>query len=436
MLRLALLLGKLVRFLRRRHSGRSAGALVLALCPDFYSRLSVGGKILMVTGSVGKSSVAAAAVHMLRAAGLRVVSNCESRGLRTGTAAALVSAADCKGRISCDWLVLEADGRISDAVLSLGKPEILLVTDLFPHHGPASCRSSALKSLIERAAGPDTRLILNALDPGMTNILPALRHIRYGAAPKAGVHSAINLVGTRSLCPRCGEKLSYSSVFHHHLGQYRCAACGTQMPPADYLLTDADMTSPVFAVNGVSFRTDLAAPHHYLNLTAATALVCEALNLPVEKAAELCADYHLDPAFYCETQLDGRRIVSLLCRSGNPISFDRGLEYVAARPETKTVLLYTEAAPPPMSADISWLYDTTFELLFKTAETVVCAGDGRLDTAARLHYTGIKRENILVCHDDSQLPAMLGATRGTLYILTGPIAAERIRRLLQKGGRP
>ncbi|MBR3692360.1 MAG: hypothetical protein IKL89_06640, partial [Clostridia bacterium] len=59
-----------------------------------------------------------------------------------------------------------------------------------------------------------------------------------------------------------------------------------------------------------------------------------------------------------------------------------------------------------------------------------------LDTAARLHYTGIKRENILVCHDDSQLSAMLGATRGTLYILTGPVAAERIFRLLQKGGRP
>ena len=436
MLRLALLLGKLVRFLRRRHSGRSAGALVLALCPDFYSRLSVEGKILMVTGSVGKSSVAAAAVHMLRAAGLRVVSNCESRGLRTGTAAALVSAADSKGRIFCDWLVLEADGRISDAVLSLGKPEILLVTDLFPHHGPASCRSSALKSLIERAAGPDTRLILNALDPGMTDILPELRRIRYGAVPGTDARPTMNLVGPRTLCPRCGEPLSYSSVFHHHLGEYRCSACGTQMPSADYLLTDADMTSPAFAVNGVSFRTDLAAPHHYLNLTAATALVCEALNLPVEKAAELCADYRLDPAFYCETQLDGRRIVSLLCRSGNPISFDRGLEYVAARPETKTVLLYTEAAPPPMSADISWLYDTTFELLFKTAETVVCAGDGRLDTAARLHYTGIKRENILVCHDDSQLPAMLGATRGTLYILTGPIAAERIRRLLQKGGRP
>lgn len=436
MLRLALFLGKLVRFLRRRHSGRSAGALVLALCPDFYSRLTVEGKILMVTGSAGKSSVAAAAVHMLRAAGLRVVSNCESRGLRTGTAAALVSASDYKGRISCDWLVLEADGRISDAVLSLGKPEILLVTGLFPHHGPASYRSSAIKSLIERAAGPDTRLILNALDPGMTDILPELRRIRYGAAPGANTRPVTNLAGLRTLCPRCGGKLSYSSVFHHHLGQYRCAACGTQTPPADYLLTDANPSAPAFAVNGVAFRTDLAAPHHYLNLTAATALVCEALSIPVEKAAELCADHRLDPAFYCETQLDGRRVVTLLCRSENPISFDRGLEYVAARPETKTVLLYTEAVPLPMSMDISWLYDTTFELLFKTAETVVCAGDGRLDTAARLHYTGIKRENILVCHDDSQLSAMLGATRGTLYILTGPIAAERIRRLLQKGGRP
>ena len=436
MLRLALFLGKIVRFLRRRHSGRSAGALALALCPDFYSRLTVEGKILMVTGSVGKSTVAAAAVHMLRAAGLRVVSNCEDRGLRTGTAAALVSAADYKGRISCDWLVLEADGRISDAVLSLGKPEILLVTGLFPHHGPASCRSSAIKSLIERAAGPETRLILNALDPGMTDILPELPRIRYGAAPGANARPSMNLVGPRTSCPHCGGKLSYSRVFHHHLGEYCCTACGTRTPPADYLLTAGESTSPAFAVNGVPFCTDLAAAHHYLNLTAATALVCEALGIPVEKAAELCADYRLNARFYSETQLDGRRIVFLLCRSGNPISFDRGLEYVAARPETKTVLLYTEAAPLPMSADISWLYDTSFEFLFKTAETVVCAGDGRLDTAARLHSTGYKRENILVCHDDSQLSAMLGATRGTLYILTGPVAAERILRLLQKGGRP
>ncbi|MBR3692851.1 MAG: DUF1727 domain-containing protein [Clostridia bacterium] len=436
MLRPALLTGKLLRLLRGKKSGRAVGAAALVLCPNLYSRLSVEGKILVITGSDGKSSVCALVTHMLRAAGHRVVTNCEADGRSVGTAAALVSAATLKGKIPCDYLVLEADGRTSDALLSLGKPDFLLVTDLFAHHGPTSSRRAALLSLIDRAVDGHTRLILNAMEPAAADLRPELGRTFFGASPAEGLSAeGHNLVSAGSLCPRCGRALSYRFVFHHHIGDYHCAHCGAVTPRADYLLTSFSASAPECAVNGIPFPAELAAPYHYLNITAATALICETLGITPGEAAGLCAGYRLPAAFYTECALKGRRAVSLLCRTGNPISLDRGLEYAAGRAETKTVLLWVDRPRHPAEEDVSWLYDTTFELLRGRAECVVCAGDCRLDVAARLVYAGLPRESILLCGQEGELAPLLSTTRGTLYILADRERAGRILRALQKGDR-
>lgn len=436
MFKTALLCARTVRRLGGRDSDRSAAALALTLCPDLLSRLRMEGRLILVTGSDGKSTVTALCVHMLRAAGLRVITNCESSGRPADITSTLLAAADLSGRIRCDALVLEADGRSAPALPDSVSPAYLLISDLLPDHGPISCRREAVLELVERVAGQDCVLLANALDPACVAL--AHRHpgaVLFGAAPSPHFGTECrNLISAGGLCPACSRPLSYSFIMHHHLGGWRCPHCGLTPPRPKYCMDGLSLSEPAFTVNGVPFRAEFAAPYLYMNVTAAAALACEVLGCDCERASGLLADFRLHSGFFSEQTLDGRRIVCLLSREGNPVSFDRSLEYVTSHPETKTVLLHAGESDGSGMDNICWLYDTTFELLQRSCETVVCAGSRSRDVAARLVYAGIRRENILLCETPDRLWNTLRATRGTVYVLGEPAVCGRVLRILQKGG--
>ena len=437
MLAPALLFGKLVHAVTPRggERGSAAGNAALVLCPDLYSRLKFRGEILMITGSDGKSSVAAMCAHMLRAAGKRVIANYRGTGHSGATTSELVAAARLSGVVDCDYLVLEADGRTSDAVLSLAKPSIVVVTDLLSAHGPDSARTEAVNGLLSRAVGENTRLVLNAMDPACSRLMPERERIYFDARDSLFFpRTCRNLVNDGRLCPACHHRLDYEYVLYHHIGRFSCPHCGISSPEARYSLTDFSLTEERCEVNGQSFRTSLASAHRFMNITAAVAAVCEALGCDVARAAELYSGFRMPDEFFTEHIYFGRRFVELLCRANNPVSFDRGLEYVAAQNETKTVLIYVNNKSNHGTVDVSWLYDVTFELLKDRAETFLCAGARAKDVAVRLSYAGIRPGGIRCAESDAALPTLIADTRGPVYVLAEPQDARSVMRAIHAGG--
>ena len=433
----ALLFGKLLCRLFPPTSRRSAlgTGVALALCPDLFSRLAVSGKILYVTGSDGKTSVGAMVTGMLRAAGCRVVTNCLHSGEAESVALALVRASTLSGKVKCDYLVLEADGRTSDAVLSLGKPAHILVTDLLSAHGPAAGRTEAVTSLISRAAGPETELILNGMDPACIRLCPDRPRVFFGAAPSLFFASECkNLVNDGRICPNCHHRLNYDFVLYHHIGRFSCPHCGLAAPECEYLLSDFSLTEPRCSVNGTDFLTRPAATYNYMNVTAAAALVCRATGCDAARAGGLFAKTDALRTVYTQRAISGRRCIFYTCRPNNPVAFDRGLEYVASHSETKTVLLYFGSDSAHESIDCSWLYDVTFEFLKGHAETLLCAGARGADIAARLCYAGIPARSVSVIRNDRDLPAAVASGRGPLYVLADSRDSARIRGILLIGG--
>ncbi len=435
MLTAALLVGKFLGLFRRRGCRRAgiSGSAALVLCPDLYERLRVTGRVVVVTGSNGKSSVASMIAHMLRAAGKRVVTNCEGAGRSHGAASVMVSEATLSGRIDCDFLVLEADGSTPGGLLSLGAPELVVVTDLLEDHGPVYCRSAAVRALLERILAPETKLLVNAMDPRCAALCADRARVCFGAGDSLFFPRACQNLVCDLRCPVCGEKLAYDYVLYHNVGKFRCGACGFGSPTPEYTLSDFSLTDAVCSVNGARFAADFPAVFHYMNVTAAAAAVCTLLGVAPEECAGLFAGFRMPETAFSVWRADMRRIRALFCREQNPVSYDCVLEYVAARPDTKTVVLCAGSGRHRM-LETGWLYEVTSEMLSGRVESFVCTGARREDLAVRLEYAGVRSGAIRTAETPGEIAEAIRNTRGTVYVLAGEADIRRVLRAV--GARP
>ncbi len=112
-LRLAVAGGRAARWAARLRGGGSAvpGVVALRLEPRFLERTiaDLPHGVVAVTGSNGKSTTTHMLTAVLRAHGLRVVTNPSGGNLPQGIASAVLADADASGRLDADVAVLEID---------------------------------------------------------------------------------------------------------------------------------------------------------------------------------------------------------------------------------------------------------------------------------------------------------------------------------------
>ena len=132
-LRLAILIGRLVRSLARARGGGSAlpGRIARVLEPRFLSR-TIGdvGTVVFVTGSNGKSTTTGMVVAILRAHGLKVFTNPAGSNLPQGLASAVLADVNAGGRLDADVAILEVDEAYGPQISRELTPDHLVVTNL------------------------------------------------------------------------------------------------------------------------------------------------------------------------------------------------------------------------------------------------------------------------------------------------------------------
>ncbi|MDR1892044.1 MAG: DUF1727 domain-containing protein, partial [Oscillospiraceae bacterium] len=134
MLFVTLLLCKLVScMLQIFHMGSSLpGKLALRLRKNMIAELSRFWRVVLVTGTNGKTTTTAMLYNMLLAAGISAVTNTEGANMSGGIAAALIKGKPlfCKPKPG-GIAVLEVDEAYMRTVAPACKPEMIIVTNVF-----------------------------------------------------------------------------------------------------------------------------------------------------------------------------------------------------------------------------------------------------------------------------------------------------------------
>ena len=446
--------GRLVSFLLRA-VGRSAttlpGRIALLLDPDLLRRLAHERRVILITGTNGKTTTARMLTGILRRSGWAVVDNPAGANLDSGLATALLGAARPEaGKPS--FAVLEVDEAAFAQTAAQLAPEICIVTNIFRDQLDRYGERDLMRDMIAHglAAAADARD-----DRGTTFVLCADDPLCESLADPYDDSSSVRIMFTgmdladmrldrgdaemsdeAAHCPACGERYRYLSKAYGHLGNYVCPSCGRARacPAVRFRTVPADAGGgALFIRAGAADGEELTVPteisilgiHNLYNAASAIA----AATACGESFEQVCGSLStVAPAFgrMERLSLGGRTVWMILVK--NPAGMDRALEHVSAAPDAGAVFFLLNSGDAD-GRDTSWIWDARFE--DRTLPDLVFVSGRRVwDMALRLRYAGFPAAGIRAGEDaGAQLVRALEALPPgrSLYLLPNYTAMLELR---------
>lgn len=374
-MRLTLIFGKIIIFLLKilGFSGTALpGLIILKIRPHFLEN-TIGvhpEKIILVTGTNGKTTTSHLLAHMLSVLKKRVFLNAEGSNMERGIASAVIAAAEVREKPleKFDFYILEADEGNFPALLMKLKPKQVILLNLFrdqlDRYGEINTLSSRWQEILQNS--PPALLVFNADDPNVT----------FAAEKVAGaVPFTVNLLNHNRVdnpdqvfCPVCGEPLA---------GHYQCAQCGFKKPNSDYQLTEISLglektRIPELRFNGESIGLPPFGKYNYWNIAASLTLVNLLFkeNL-VLKPKDLLIGFQ--PAFGRFEKILYKNNFFYVILAKNPSGWNNVLTSLSDFAVDN--LLFGLNDKIADGEDVSWIYDVDFERLnfwrFKPADETI-----------------------------------------------------------------
>ncbi|MBA2323670.1 MAG: DUF1727 domain-containing protein [Pseudonocardiales bacterium] len=368
---LALRTGLAVAGLSRRH-GLGGGSIIggrvtMAMDPKALRRLAVGRRVVLVTGTNGKTTTSHMIAAALRSLG-SVAHNASGSNMADGAVAALAEDLDA------EWAVLEVDELHLFRVAEQLDPFAMVILNLTRDQLDRALEVRAIATAIGQAisAHPATMVFANADDP-MT-VWAAASAVR-PVWVSAGSAWRNDTMG----CPACGRQLSEAAT------GWACD-CGLTRPRPSWWFDTTDMSSGTGActTHGPGFSTGLTVGlPGQVNLGNAVMALAVAVSAGVPAATAVAKVGTLDRVAGRYARIRHGRHTLRLLLAKNPAGWSATMSMLTAiRP-----LLIAVNAREADGRDTSWLWDVEFERL--ATRPVSASGERAADLGVRLSYADI-----------------------------------------------
>jgi UDP-N-acetylmuramyl tripeptide synthase len=361
--RIAVRAGQVVAAMSRR-AGRGSGSIIggrvtLALDPSALRRLAAGRRVVLVSGTNGKTTTS----HMLAAAlgSLGPVAhNALGSNMADGAVAALAERLDAKRAVlEIDELHLASVARCCDpsaiVLLNLSRDQLDRAAEV---RRTAASIAGVLSEL------PGTTVLANADDP-MT-----VWAAENAAGPVEWVAAGSKWRADSLSCPRCGRLLVETKA------RWSCD-CGLARPQPVWWL-DGELACHL----GSSIPLSLGLPGEVNRANALMALAAAGhARVPLRQAGDAIAQVRQVAGRYAAITR-GPHVIRLLLAK-NPAGWSATLSMLGtARP-----LVIAVNARDADGRDTSWLWDVDFAAL--DPRPTAASGERAADVGVRLSYAGI-----------------------------------------------
>ncbi len=399
---LVLFVSKLVRFLLLK-LGRNAtnfpGELAIWLCRSFIGRMPKPEKVVCITGTNGKTTVANLVEDVLERTGADFYCNRNGSNVYSGVASLLISNSDWRGRPTKKLAVFELDERSSNLILPYMRPDIMLCTNIFRDSYKRNAHPEFILDFLNKYIPDGVPMVLNADDMMCSELKPGNPRAYFSIVRQPGDgEGSRNIVQDVPACPRCGGELKWDFRRYHHIGRAACKDCGFSSPKAGYTAVGLTETDMEVDIGGESFRFPLAnsAYINVYNSLAAVALLCE-LGLEPGKIAGALGSVGISATRYMEEEVNGRKAILHLAKGQNPVACSRAFQNIRDYPGKKAVILFLDDFFDAQHTveNVSWLYDADFEFLADgSVVQLIAAGARHWDVYLRLLLAGVPAERI------------------------------------------
>jgi len=378
------------------------GVVALAICPDFFKKVTRPEQLIAVMGTNGKTTVANLIIDILEDNGYKLLNNQNGGNIREGICATLISGLTLSGKCKYKTAVLEIDEKISRFVLPYLKPDYLVCTNLFRDSFKRNAHSEFIADLINNAIPENTKLILNGDDLISSGLALNNERKYFGVAPLENEKQVTdNIICDMVICPKCQTRLTYDYQRYNHIGRAHCEKCGFASPNVDYIVNSVDYENNLLEifVNGEIVNLNLIGKNivDIYNTAAVVAFLAE-VGLEISAIKSSFEKLQLVKSRYNETEINGKKVIMNLAKGQNPVACSRVFDYIRKNEGNISVILivddYFDAAHT--SENIAWIYDADFEFLnCPNIKQIIIGGVRSADYRLRLLMAGIENEKIV-----------------------------------------
>ena len=411
--------------------GSLPGSLALKMDPSFIQKFHMPDKVILVTGTNGKTTTSNLIAESLRASGLKVLNNRRGDNLNVGIATLLATGSDSSYNIKADACVIEVDELTLYRQFKNLHPTHLVITNFFRDQlDRAGEMETIIRKIQEVTADFTGHIILNGDDPNSLRIADT--------AKKAQIH--LFSVGRNSICqetteeatevkfcPRCGHPLIYEYYQYSHIGRFHCEKDGFGTITPDIFVSECDYDNHTFTVDDRKYHSFINSIYAIYNCASVLTLI-KTMQLDPSAADHVFSTFEMKEGrnevfhFSCDS------IINLV---KNPTGTNEVLKSILSVKEDKNVCILLNDNDQD-GHDVSWIWDAHFERLnVPEVKHIICSGLRAYDMALRLKYEGLE-DRITVIEDAAKAIEWLDQAQMKSYVIATYTALHSTRAIMRK----
>lgn len=413
------------------------GKVALKIDKTILKTVSKGYKVILITGTNGKTTTTSMIYNILKAQGLDVITNNTGANLYPGIVACFISNFHMRHRKKNAYAVIEVDEANVKFITEHITPEIITVTNLF--RDQLDRYGEVYTTLVKILEGvrkvPESKLILNGDESLLGKLDIPNQCLYYGFHVPIQEGTQLEVNADAKFCKFCKAPYSYNLITYNHLGDYYCPECGYKRPELAYAvneIVDRTPESSTVIINDAEICISQSGAYNIYNGLCALAVTHE-LGVDYETINNSLKMQSSSFGRQEQITIDDKNVQIILVK--NPAGYNQALDTLTLnKSDFSAVFMLNDNYAD--GRDVSWIWDVDFEKIASLPiKDVFVSGMRMYDMAVRLKVAGLDPSTFVVEEDYEKLTEKIkGASSDKIYILATYTAMINYRKYLHAQG--
>lgn len=437
---LSILLSKITAFAAKhivKGGSNFPGKIALKIDKSILKTVSKGYKVILVTGTNGKTTTTSMIYNILKENNFNVITNNTGANLYPGIVACFVSNYSFFKKKNNPYAVIEVDEANVKFITEHLTPEMVTITNLFrdqlDRYGEVY--TTLVKILEGIVKVPETKLVLNGDESLLGKLDVKNPAVYYGFNTPIKENTALDLNADAKFCKFCKQPYSYNLVTYNHLGDFYCPECGYKRPELTYAVNkifDLTPENSSVLINDAEIFISQSGAYNIYNALCAFAIAKE---LGIDDSVIKNSLQKQSSSFGRQEQIKiGNKDIQIILVK-NPAGYNQALDTLALNQnEFSAVFMLNDNYAD--GRDVSWIWDVDFEKISTLKiEDVFVSGLRMYDMAVRLKVAGLNVDRFILKEDYEELTDKIKESASKkVYILATYTAMINYRKYLHSKG--